>query len=102
MEEYGRIKTPLQKCLFKIIEQRDLAKKADNYYMFLCFEYCQFILQNHLIDEDYFYYNENDLIYAITQAYIHGRDEQDDVLNNHIDASLKIIIKELKDKKIVK
>lgn len=94
--------TPIQKCLKLIKQMRDKAIKEDAYHGFLAMEYCYLTLQNHLIDEDHFYYNESDLIYAITQAYIHGRDEQDDVLHNHIDASVKVIMLELKNRKVVK
>ena len=95
------VKTPIQKCLQIISEQRDLAKKADNYYMFLCFEHCNFILQQHLIDENH-YFNENDVIFAIQAAYGHGRDESDDILHKQIEGSIKLILKCIKDKKIVK
>jgi hypothetical protein len=94
--------SPIQKCLKLIKLMRDKAMKEDVYHSFLALEYCYLTLQNHLIDEDYYYFSENDLVWAVQEAYGHGRDEAEDVLHEQVEYSIQVILKTLKDKKIVR
>lgn len=44
-------------------------------------------------------YSEKDLIWAIQEAYGHGRDEADDVLYHQIVGSINVILESLNKKK---
>lgn len=95
--------TPIQKCIKIIKEMRDLAKRDGDYFSLIAFEYCFLTLQNHLIDEvHYNNYNENDVIFAIQEAYGHRRDEADEDLHKQVEHSIQVILRTIKDKKIVK
>ena len=44
-------------------------------------------------------YTKDDVIFAIQEAYGHGRDEADDNLHEQVDESIRVILKCLDDKK---
>lgn len=95
-----KAETPIQKCIKLIKEQRDRAQKEDAFLMFMAFEYCYLTLQNHLeLEEQYYEFNENDIIFAIQEAYGHGRDEADDDLYNQVERSIKVILECIRNKK---
>jgi RNAse (barnase) inhibitor barstar len=44
-------------------------------------------------------YTKDDVIFAIQEAYGHGRDEADDILHEQVDESIRVILKCLDEKK---
>ena len=45
-------------------------------------------------------YTKEELIFAIQEAYGHGRDEADDLLYHQVEASIRVIIKSIENKRL--